>query len=152
MTARTLIGVLFQAAIFGWWMAKFLMAAQSSGSATREGDLGGSLPKLPVYWLNAADIEQDRPLSSLRELLGVDEALFLAASKAVQYGHMSQTIRFCPQCGGVTISIISNWQCSATIAEPCTIRVFFPALLLPYVNSSKFCWRSTHAIAMVCTP
>ncbi|EGR0550032.1 NAD(+) diphosphatase [Vibrio cholerae] len=54
----------------------------------------------PVYWLNAADIEQDRPLSSLRELLGVDEALFLAASKAVQYGHMSQTIRFCPQCGG----------------------------------------------------
>ncbi|CSD00283.1 Uncharacterised protein [Vibrio cholerae] len=31
MTARTLIGVLFQAAIFGWWMAKFLMAAQSSG-------------------------------------------------------------------------------------------------------------------------
>ncbi|WP_283159528.1 NADH pyrophosphatase zinc ribbon domain-containing protein, partial [Vibrio cholerae] len=27
-------------------------------------------------------------------------ALFLAASKAVQYGHMSQTIRFCPQCGG----------------------------------------------------
>ncbi len=106
----------------------------------------------PVYWLNAADIEQDRPLTSLRELLGVDEALFLAASKAVQYGHMSQTIRFCPQCGGVTISIISNWQCSATIAEPCTIRVFFPALLLPYVNSSKFCWRSTHAIAMVCTP
>ncbi|WP_162231918.1 NAD(+) diphosphatase [Vibrio metoecus] len=54
----------------------------------------------PVYWLNAADIEQDRSLSSLRELLGIDEALFLSASKAVQYGHMSQTIRFCPQCGG----------------------------------------------------
>ncbi|MGL4379962.1 MAG: NAD(+) diphosphatase [Vibrio sp.] len=54
----------------------------------------------PVYWLNAADVEQDHPLSSLRELLNVDQALFLAASKAIQYGHMSQTLRFCPQCGG----------------------------------------------------
>ncbi|EEW11612.1 NADH pyrophosphatase [Vibrio mimicus VM573] len=50
----------------------------------------------PVYWLNAADLEQDRPLSSLRELLGVDEALFLAASKAVQYGHMSRNHAFLP--------------------------------------------------------
>lgn len=76
----------------GW--PNSLWQRRAVGSATREGDLGGSLPKLPVYWLNAADIEQDRPLSSLRELLGVDEALFLAASKAVQYGYMSQTIRF----------------------------------------------------------
>uniref|UniRef100_UPI00190F1362 hypothetical protein n=1 Tax=Klebsiella pneumoniae TaxID=573 RepID=UPI00190F1362 len=84
MTARTLIGVLFQAAIFGWWMAKFLMAAQSSGLPQEKAILVDRYQNSPVYWLNAADIEQDRPLSSLRELLGVDETLFLAASKAVQ--------------------------------------------------------------------
>ncbi|WP_390632175.1 NAD(+) diphosphatase [Vibrio plantisponsor] len=54
----------------------------------------------PVYWLNHGDLDKDLEMTSLRELLVVDEALFLAASRAVQYGHMSQTLRFCPQCGG----------------------------------------------------
>lgn len=55
---------------------------------------------IPVYWLNDADVEQDLRLTSLKELLCIDESLFLVASKAIQYGHMTQTIRFCPQCGG----------------------------------------------------
>ncbi|MDW6002101.1 NAD(+) diphosphatase [Vibrio mangrovi] len=54
----------------------------------------------PVFWLNEADLEQRLPMSSLRTLLHIKEPLFLAASKAVQYGHMTQTQRFCAQCGG----------------------------------------------------
>lgn len=54
----------------------------------------------PVYWLNESELEQTYELTSLRELLAIDESLFLAVSKAVQYGHMMQTLRFCPKCGG----------------------------------------------------
>lgn len=60
----------------------------------------GSYQGLPVMWLNDADIDSRYELTSLRELLLLPEALFLLASKAVQYGHMTQTMRFCPQCGG----------------------------------------------------
>ncbi|CAM3101341.1 NAD(+) diphosphatase [Vibrio rarus] len=54
----------------------------------------------PVYWLNDNDVESALPMVSLRELLHLPEALFLLVSKAVQYGHMTQTMRFCGQCGG----------------------------------------------------
>jgi NAD+ diphosphatase len=54
----------------------------------------------PVVWLNEADIEQRFELTSLRDCLHFEQPLFLLISKAVQYGHMSQTMRFCPQCGG----------------------------------------------------
>lgn len=53
-----------------------------------------------VVWLNEADVEQSLELTSLRDCLHFDEALFLLMSKAIQYGHMSQSMRFCPQCGG----------------------------------------------------
>ncbi|OBT12999.1 NADH pyrophosphatase [Vibrio sp. UCD-FRSSP16_10] len=54
----------------------------------------------PVYWLNDCDVEAELPMVSLRELLHYSESLFLLISKAVQYGHMTQTMRFCGQCGG----------------------------------------------------
>jgi len=54
----------------------------------------------PVYWLNESELNVTHELISLRYLLEIDEALFLAVSKAVQYGNMTQTLRFCPQCGG----------------------------------------------------
>ncbi|MCE0493501.1 NAD(+) diphosphatase [Vibrio salinus] len=54
----------------------------------------------PVYWLNESELEQTYELTSLRDLLYIEEPLFLAVSKAIQYGHMTQTQRFCPQCGG----------------------------------------------------
>ncbi|MCK6265252.1 NAD(+) diphosphatase [Vibrio sp. ZSDE26] len=60
----------------------------------------GSFEGFPVLWLNDADIDNDLELTSLRECLQFPEALFLLMSKAVQFGHMSQTQRFCPQCGG----------------------------------------------------
>ncbi|EKO3502117.1 NAD(+) diphosphatase [Vibrio fluvialis] len=54
----------------------------------------------PVYWVNASELDRDLELTSLRDLLHLPEPLFLMASKAIQYGHMSQSLRFCPQCGG----------------------------------------------------
>ncbi|MDF2155878.1 NAD(+) diphosphatase [Vibrio sp. CAU 1672] len=60
----------------------------------------GDYQNTPVMWLNLADIAQDLPLTSLRDCLHFDEPLFLLLSKAVQYGHMTQSLRFCPQCGG----------------------------------------------------
>ncbi|MCG7498951.1 NAD(+) diphosphatase [Vibrio sp. Of7-15] len=53
-----------------------------------------------VAWLNDDAIENTIAYSSLRELLTAERALFDLASKAVQFGIMSQTFRFCPQCGG----------------------------------------------------
>lgn len=58
------------------------------------------IDQYPVYWLNLSEIDNDLPMTSLRELLVVSEQTFLAASRAIQFGHMTQTMRFCPQCGG----------------------------------------------------
>ncbi|MDA0150537.1 NAD(+) diphosphatase [Vibrio sp. LaRot3] len=54
----------------------------------------------PVMWLNDEQVEQTLSMGSLRDCLEYPESLFLLMSKAIQYGHMTQTIRFCPQCGG----------------------------------------------------
>lgn len=60
----------------------------------------GHYNSTPVVWLNESDVENHLELESLRNHLLMPEALFLMASKAIQYGHMTQTQRFCPQCGG----------------------------------------------------
>ncbi len=60
----------------------------------------GEYQQSPVYWLNAVDVEQDLELVSLRECLAFPESLFLLMSKAIQFGHMTQSMRFCPLCGG----------------------------------------------------
>ncbi|EID0062806.1 NAD(+) diphosphatase [Vibrio vulnificus] len=60
----------------------------------------GSYNHHSVMWLNEADVEQSLEMHSLRECLHFPEPLFLLMSKAIQYGHMTQTMRFCPQCGG----------------------------------------------------
>ncbi|WP_394128570.1 NAD(+) diphosphatase [Vibrio hepatarius] len=60
----------------------------------------GRYNNAPVLWLNAADVEQDIELISLRECLHFPKELFLLLSKAVQYSHMTQSMRFCPLCGG----------------------------------------------------
>ncbi len=60
----------------------------------------GMYNALPVLWLNEQDVEQQLTLTSLRECLAFPQPLFLLVSKAVQYGHMSQSMRFCPLCGG----------------------------------------------------
>lgn len=64
--------------------------------AVRIGTYQGS----PAYWINEAEVSEVLPMRSLRDMLNMQEALFLTASKAVQYGHMTQSMRFCPQCGG----------------------------------------------------
>ena len=53
-----------------------------------------------LVWLNHQDVESTLDLVSLRSLLHLPEELFLLISRAIQFGHMSQSLRFCPQCGG----------------------------------------------------
>ncbi len=60
----------------------------------------GRFDNLPVMWLNEMDIEMPLDLESLRDHLVMPQELFLLASKAIQYGYMTQTQRFCAQCGG----------------------------------------------------
>lgn len=60
----------------------------------------GRYNNAPVLWLNVAEVERDMELVSLRECLHFPSELFLLLSKAVQYSHMTQTMRFCPLCGG----------------------------------------------------
>ncbi len=60
----------------------------------------GHYNQYPVMWLNESDIDQVLPMLSLRELLEFPEPVFLLASRAVQFGHMVHTQRFCSQCGG----------------------------------------------------
>ncbi len=62
---------------------------------------------VPVYWVNASDLDRDLELTSLRDLLHLPEPLFLMASKAIQYGHMSQSLRFCHSVGDVITSTIA---------------------------------------------
>ena len=76
------------------------------GTASDFGFLGrdmvcvGHYQDVPVMWLNDMQIEERLPMGSLRECIHYPEALFLLISKAVQYGHMTQSMRFCPLCGG----------------------------------------------------
>ncbi|WP_194090920.1 NAD(+) diphosphatase [Vibrio hibernica] len=60
----------------------------------------GSYLGTPCYWINASEIDSLFDMTSLRDLLTQPEALFLMASRAVQFGHMFTTQRFCSQCGG----------------------------------------------------
>ncbi len=54
----------------------------------------------PVMLLHESQLETVLEMTSLREFLHLPEEQFLLLSKAVQYGHMLQTMRFCPICGG----------------------------------------------------
>ncbi|MCL9783835.1 NAD(+) diphosphatase [Vibrio sp. S4M6] len=54
----------------------------------------------PVLLLNDSNCERTFQLTSLRQCLHFEPEVFLLLSKAVQYNHMTQTFRFCPQCGG----------------------------------------------------
>ncbi len=53
-----------------------------------------------VVWLNHQEVEQSLDLVPLRSLLYFQEERFLLISRAIQFGHMSQSFRFCPHCGG----------------------------------------------------
>ena len=59
----------------------------------------GEFQGASVMWINDGQIEKNLSMRSLRDCLFYPEDLFLLISKAVQYGHMTQTMRFCPQCG-----------------------------------------------------
>ncbi|RTZ13723.1 NAD(+) diphosphatase [Vibrio aquaticus] len=60
----------------------------------------GRYENTPVLWLNSDDLEVNLELVSLRDCLEFPSELFLLLSKAVQYSYMTQSMRFCPLCGG----------------------------------------------------
>ncbi|NLS14848.1 NAD(+) diphosphatase [Vibrio sp. SM6] len=65
-------------------------------SAQCIGEYSGS----KVMWLSDAEVDESLPMTSLRDCLHFDETLFLLISRAIQYQHMLQSLRFCPLCGG----------------------------------------------------
>lgn len=95
-------------------------------SARPIGEYSGS----PVMWLNLADLEHDLPLVSLRDCLHFPEPLFMLLSKAVQYGHMTQSLRFCPQCGGR--NFLNNNQLAMQCGECRTLHYprIFPCIIV----------------------
>ena len=96
-------------------------------SARPIGEYSGS----PVMWLNLADLDHDHlPLVSLRDCLHFPEPLFLLLSKAVQYGHMTQSLRFCPQCGGR--NFLNNNQLAMQCGECRTLHYprIFPCIIV----------------------
>ncbi|MBD1575833.1 NAD(+) diphosphatase [Vibrio sp. S11_S32] len=60
----------------------------------------GTYLNTPCYWVNASELDAVLEMTPLRELLPQPEALFLIASRAVQFGHMYGSQRFCSYCGG----------------------------------------------------
>lgn len=73
--------------------------ASELGMPTDKAMCIGEYQGAAFIWVNDADCEQEQELHSLRTCLDFETDLFLLASKAVQYGNMQQTLRFCSQCG-----------------------------------------------------
>lgn len=74
--------------------------AKALGIGTEHAVKIGQYRGHPCYWVQLGELDIHFELTSLRELLSSDEETFLMASRAVQIGHMSQTLRFCGHCGG----------------------------------------------------
>ncbi len=60
----------------------------------------GQLDGYPVMWMNDEHVDYAIDFSCLRTLINVQSDIFELASRAVQYGHMVSTQRFCSLCGG----------------------------------------------------
>ncbi len=91
----------------------------------------------PVMWVNEADVDQVVELVSLRDHLLMPQALFLLASKAVQYGHMTQTQRFCAQCGGR--NFLNHNEIAMQCGECRTIHYprIFPCIIVAVRDEGK---------------
>ncbi|AYO13093.1 NAD(+) diphosphatase [Vibrio owensii] len=90
----------------------------------------GEYQNAPVMWVNLSDLDHDLELVSLRDCLHFPEALFLLISKAIQYGHMTQSLRFCPQCGGR--NFLNNNQLAMQCGECRTLHYprIFPCIIV----------------------
>ncbi|CAM3139828.1 NAD(+) diphosphatase [Vibrio mytili] len=97
----------------------------------------GEYQQYPVMWVNVSDLEHDLPLVSLRECLHFPEPLFLLLSKAVQYGHMTQSLRFCPLCGGR--NFLNNNQLAMQCGECRTLHYprIFPCIIVAVRKENK---------------
>ncbi|GEM77242.1 NAD(+) diphosphatase [Vibrio sagamiensis] len=98
----------------------------------------------PVRWVNLSDLEGDLELTSLRDCLHFPEALFLLISKAAQYGHMTSSLRFCPQCGGR--NFLNHTQLAMQCSECRTLHYprIFPCIIVA-VRKGKQILLAQHA-------
>lgn len=90
----------------------------------------GEYQQHPVMWIDLSELEDDLPMTGLRDCLDFPEPLFLLLSKAIQYGHMTQSLRFCPQCGGR--NFINNNQLAMQCGECRTLHYprIFPCIIV----------------------
>ncbi|MFA0567186.1 NAD(+) diphosphatase [Vibrio gallaecicus] len=111
--------------------------AQSLGLSHELAICIGQYNDKPVYWVNDAELNQSLELTSLRELLHWSESKFLLASKAIQYGHMSQSMRFCPQCGGR--NFLNHNQIAMQCGECRTLHYprIFPCIIVAVRHDNK---------------
>ncbi|MCF7355275.1 NAD(+) diphosphatase [Vibrio sp. CK2-1] len=75
-------------------------SAEALNLPTEHAVIIGELDGVPCAWLNASELDDELEMTPLRDLLSFPEATFLMASRAVQYGYMSVSQRFCSHCGG----------------------------------------------------
>ncbi|NOH72887.1 NAD(+) diphosphatase [Vibrio pectenicida] len=104
----------------------------------------GDYQNLPVMWLNTYEIDQEFPMTELRECLAFSESLFLLISKAIQYGHMTQTLRFCNICGGR--NHLNNTQLAMQCSDCRTLHYprIFPCIIVA-VRKGKQILLAQHA-------
>lgn len=75
-------------------------SAEELNLPTEHAVIIGELEGIPCVLMNASELDDELEMTPLRELLPLPEAAFLMASRAVQYGYMAVSQRFCSQCGG----------------------------------------------------
>ncbi|WP_086981785.1 NAD(+) diphosphatase [Vibrio aphrogenes] len=75
-------------------------SAQELGFPVDHAVVIGQVDGIACVWVNASEIEAPLEMTSLRDMLSMPEAIFLIASRAVQYGYMTSSQRFCSHCGG----------------------------------------------------
>jgi NAD+ diphosphatase len=97
----------------------------------------GRYDGMPVFWVNDADVERELSMLSLRALLDIPEPLFLLVSKAIQYGYMNQSMRFCGQCGGR--NRLNHNQLAMQCQQCRTLHYprIFPCIIVAVRNESK---------------
>ncbi|MGD8173657.1 NAD(+) diphosphatase [Vibrio sp. TRT 21S02] len=97
----------------------------------------GTYNGFPVMWLNESDLVGNLELTSLRDCLHFPEELYLLLSRAVQYGHMYQSIRFCPQCGGRTHLNINQLAMQCSDCRALHYPRVFPCIIVAVRNENQ---------------
>ena len=75
-------------------------SAQALGLPVEKARQIGEYQGQACMWLNESEVDGCLEMVSLRSCLAFPEPLFLLISRAIQFGYMTQNLRYCPPCGG----------------------------------------------------